>query len=145
MSALARLLEQRMREIGVLSGRDLGRKSGVKPATIGKILRGETKVPDLETLARLSWALDVPLLQLVQACGFPVDEPVNPADDEARLRAMIVATSELQDLVEPYLDLRLEDRVAVRAYIAGLRKHASPRYNAHETENQSSRKTETAR
>ena len=71
MSALKLLIEDSMRRQKIRSARALAVQSGAHYATVSKILRGETKIPDLETLARLAWALDLNTLILRRQIAMP--------------------------------------------------------------------------
>lgn len=75
--------------------RRLAEEAGLSQPTLSKLISIADRIPDLETLVRLSGALDLPLRQLIEACGFKVEEAPS-GNFEQRARAIIGAVPELQ-------------------------------------------------
>lgn len=92
--------------------------------TIGRIVNNQNPTPELPTLAALSKALDLPLRQLIEACGFPV-EMLSADEQQERIRALVSAVPEFRLIIEPLSEMGPEQRLAVLAYIQGVRSQAS--------------------
>lgn len=77
VTPLATLIQQRMDELGIRSGRGLARRTENAPdgaldqATIAKYRKGSAQTPDEQTLRSLAHALALPVQQLRETCGLP--------------------------------------------------------------------------
>ena len=121
MAGLATLLLSETQRRG-WSMRDLATQSGVSNSALSKITNNPDQIPDLRTLASLSVALKIPLRQLVEACGFPVESPGAYADQEARARAIIASVPEFRGWLEELAALTPDDRESVLVYVETLRR-----------------------
>lgn len=101
--------------------RKLAEEAGLSQPTVSKLITISNRTPDLETLVRLSGALDLPLRQLIEACGFKIEEVPDDASDQ-RARAIIGAIPELQAFLDPIVELSPDDRMAVLVYIESLHR-----------------------
>lgn len=121
MAGLATLLLSETQNRG-WSMRDLASKSDLSSAALSKIVNNPDQVPDLRTLAALSVALSLPLRQLVEACGFPVERPGASADQDARALAIVSAVPEFRGWLEELASLTPDDRESVLVYVETLRR-----------------------
>jgi transcriptional regulator with XRE-family HTH domain len=113
MLGLSSLLLQEIERRG-WSMRDLAAESGVSSSTLSNITTKPDVMPDLRTLSALSSALELPMRQLVEACGIPVEGAV--ADSKDRISALIGAVPELQQFLNLLGQLTPDDRDSVLTY-----------------------------
>jgi transcriptional regulator with XRE-family HTH domain len=121
MSGLGNLIQSEIKR-REWSLRDLAAHSGITASTLSDIINYPDRTPALRTLAALSAALNLPLRQLIEACGFPVEDAGATADQGERARALLSAVPELQSFVEDIASLDADDREGVLVYIETLLK-----------------------
>lgn len=121
MSALANFLRERLDERG-WEQKDLVTQSGLKKATISRLLNGQVDDPELPTFVALSEALEVPLWRLLEQAGYKIDRPTDPADSDRQLARQIEASPELRPIVQWLFDLDFDDRAAVMSFVEVLRR-----------------------
>ena len=117
MVGLSSLLTREIERRG-WSMRELAAKSGVSSSTLSNITTKPDVMPDLRTLAALSTALELPMRQLVEACGIPVEAPAD--DDDERTIALIRAVPELEKFLMLLNQLRPDDRASILAHTESL-------------------------
>lgn len=100
------------------SMRDLAAEAGVSISTLSNIKNKDDYFPDLRTLASLSSALSLPMRQLVEACGIPVEASID--DNDERIRALVRSVPELQDFVAVLGGLTPDDRESILAHAESL-------------------------
>lgn len=103
---IARFLKQQLAERG-WTQKDLAIRAEMQPGSLTYIMKRDYIVPQLETLDALARALDLPLAQLIAACGFQVSRPgdVYLSAEESGLLAEIAAHPDVQNTVHTLLTL----------------------------------------
>jgi hypothetical protein len=112
MAGLAAVLQDELDRRG-WNWSKLADKSKIGESTLSKWRHHPEVVPDLRSLAVLSATLELPLRQLIEACGFAVNESAGYADREARARALVAAVPQLAVFADPLASLTPEDQDAV--------------------------------
>lgn len=102
--------------------RELASRAGFSHTALSKIVNNPAQIPELPTLAALALALGLPLRQLVEACGFPVERVGATAEQEARAAAIIAAVPEFRGWLEELAELTPDDRESVLVYVETLRR-----------------------
>ncbi len=116
-SGIVELLEKR-RKVKGWSWDDLANESGVSRSSLAKIRHSTTAVPSLVTLEKLANALSMPLRELIEACGYVLDDAVVTPQSKA---AMLVQTvPSLAMIVDHLSELTADDREALRTMIEGF-------------------------
>lgn len=98
--------------------RDLAAEAGISISTLSNIKNKDEYFPDLRTLSSLSSALGLPMRQLVEACGIPVEASVD--DTNERISALVRSVPELQDFVAVLGSLTPDDRESILAHAESL-------------------------
>jgi transcriptional regulator with XRE-family HTH domain len=123
MSALANFVKKRMGEVGVTQ-KELTDIHKIPKGTVSRFLNGQVKDHELPTFVVFSEVLQVPLWRLLEAAGYEIERPTDPAESDRRLARQIEATPELRPIVQWLFDLDMDDRVAVEAFVeAWKRRH----------------------
>lgn len=117
MVGLSSLLQQAVERRG-WSMRDLAAESGVSSSTLSNLTTKPGVLPDLRTLVALSSALGIPMRQLVEACGIPVEG--DPNDGRERVKALVGAVPEMAELVQLLDQLTPDDRDSIVAHAQAL-------------------------
>lgn len=104
---------------------DLADRAGVTRSSLSKIMKGKTKVPSLETLDRLSHALEVPLIHLVALCGFAVDSRVDVPFDE-QIAILLETAPGFRSAVDKVAQLLPDDLRALQSYLDGSLRRVRP-------------------
>ena len=117
MSGIAELIKSELQKKG-LNQQELAERAGISQPALSKLMNKPDMVPELKTLGLLSVALNIPLRRLVEACGFPLEEPGAVQNVDERLKVVLSAVPELRDLFAQMIeDLTPEDRGAILAYL----------------------------
>jgi transcriptional regulator with XRE-family HTH domain len=115
MLGLYALIESELNKRG-WKMRDLALNSTLSEGTLSRIKNNPEYRPDLQTLAGIAIALDIPLRRVIEACGYSVESGAGNDDEQTRIMALLTAVPELQTFLEPLAGLRPDDRLAVLTY-----------------------------
>jgi len=115
---IATFLRSQLDERG-WSQKDLADRAGMQPGSLTYIMKRDHIVPQLETLDALANALDLPLAQLIGACGFEVSRPGDRylTADDAGLLAQITDHPDIHHAVKALLKLPAAYQRMVCAFI----------------------------
>ncbi len=116
ISELARFLEgEQKRRVY----RDLEAMTGVPRPTLSKIINNQLKgLPELETLAKVATAFNMPLWRVVEMAGIDAGIAQTPSAQGKRLAALVEAHPDvMSDIVDGLLDLDPSDLRGVLAYV----------------------------
>jgi transcriptional regulator with XRE-family HTH domain len=125
MSALANFLREQLRARG-WSQTDLAAEAGLPKTTVSRLLNDRVDEPELSTLMKLSVALEIPLIRLIELAGFPVEAPAPPAAQHQRLTILAESLPWLTPIVEQLAALEPADLESVLTYLEVLRQRRRP-------------------
>jgi transcriptional regulator with XRE-family HTH domain len=92
---------------------------GIPPSNLSNLLNKTTQKPNLETLDRLSVALNVDLDDLIVLCGYTLRRNPDKSRDE-RVAILIEKVPEIRGFVESLSQLRPEDLDRAQSYVDGV-------------------------
>jgi hypothetical protein len=117
MSGLAAIIQEELDRQG-RKWAWLAAETGLAPSafTKWKSVDGNT-VPELPTLALVSGKLGIPLIRLIEACGYAVNESADYNDRQARARALVASVPRLAEVAGDLAGLRPEDQDALMSLI----------------------------
>ncbi|ABX04042.1 MAG TPA: XRE family transcriptional regulator [Herpetosiphon sp.] len=95
----------------------LADSAGIDRSTLSNIFKNPQSVPKLETLDRLSQALNIPLARLITVCGFDID--LRGELPEEQISILLNSLPELRSVVSDLAQLQAEDLRVIQAYIQG--------------------------
>lgn len=105
--------------------RKLAEATGLTESTILTIRTDPTALPSLTTINALSIVLDIPMRNLVAACGIDVDAAAQ-LDDTQRVQQMSTVIPEIQWFLPLLTQLPLDDRLAILAHAERrIQRHTS--------------------
>ncbi|MFD3165455.1 MULTISPECIES: helix-turn-helix domain-containing protein [Herpetosiphon] len=114
MLGLSSLLSQELASRN-WSLRELATRSGIAVSTLSNLINKPDVMPDLRTLNALAISLNLPIRQLVEACGIPVD--AHPSDEDATIQALITAVPEVRMFLNLLGQLSPDDRAAILSHL----------------------------
>jgi transcriptional regulator with XRE-family HTH domain len=97
--------------------RQMATNAGINPSTLHNWLTNPNVKPELDHLAGVAEALQVPLVRLIAICGYDVGTNGGGSNPVA---ATVAAVPELRAHVEELMQLSPEDQRAVRAFVQAL-------------------------
>ena len=105
--------------------RRLAEATGLAESIILTIRNDPTALPALTTINALSIVLDIPMRDLVTACGIDVDAAAQ-LDDTERVQQMSTVIPEIQWFLPLLTQLSLDDRLAILAHAERrIQRHTS--------------------
>ncbi|MCG8347783.1 MAG: XRE family transcriptional regulator [Chloroflexales bacterium] len=120
MSALSNFLREQMRRRG-WEQKDLSAEAEIPKATVSRLVNDHVQEPELTTLLKLSQALEVPLGQIMELAGFPVQAAGSPEARQTRLIALSENLPWLTPVIEEIAALSPDERESVLTYLEALR------------------------
>lgn len=141
---IATFLKTQLAERG-WTQKDLAERADMQPGSLTYIMKRDHIVPQLETLDTLAQALDLPLAQLIAACGFKVSRPgdVYLTTDDSDILVEIANHPDLQRAAKTILSLPpMYQRIVFS--LVGWAKEESTRPFESEEEHQAARAIEAA-
>jgi transcriptional regulator with XRE-family HTH domain len=123
---IATFLRNQLAERG-WSQQDLADRADMQAGSLTYILKRDHIVPQLETLDALARALDLPLAQLIAACGFEVSRPgdVYLSAEDAGLLTQITDQPDMHYAIKVLLKLPAAFQRMVYAFIAWAGKESA--------------------
>mgnify|MGYP000750371103 CR=1 FL=1 len=126
MLGLYALIESELNKRG-WKMRDLAINSTISEGTLSRIKNNSEYRPDLQTLAGISIALDIPLRRVIESCGYAIEGGAENGDEATRVTALLGAVPELQTFLGPLALLSPDDRIAVLTYAELLARRRNER------------------
>lgn len=100
----------------------LASEAGLPKQTLSNVINDPANTPDLPTLVALAGALNVSLSYLLERAGYTVQRTEDPEESTRQLARQIEAFPWLQPILTWLVELDLEDRAGVIAYLESLRQ-----------------------
>ncbi|NJL32526.1 MAG: XRE family transcriptional regulator [Chloroflexaceae bacterium] len=113
---LADFIQQEMQQRG-WSHRDAVREIEMSSGALTKILKRETKQPELDTLEHIAQALQAPLWRVIEMAGFDLQLPATPSSLSRRLQSLLEREPAYQHLAEHLLNLHPDDLNGILTYL----------------------------
>jgi DNA-binding Xre family transcriptional regulator len=101
--------------------KDLSAEAEIPKATVSRLVNDHVQEPELTTLLKLSQALEVPLGQIMELAGFPVQAPGSSEARQTRLIALSENLPWLTPVIEEIAGLSPDERESVLTYLEALR------------------------
>jgi len=100
----------------------LAARSHLPKQTISNIITDPSNTPDLPSLVAIADALEISLARLLERAGYTVDRTDDPEESTRQLARQIEAFPWLQPILMWLIELDLEDRAGVIAYLKSVRQ-----------------------
>lgn len=116
MSELGYLIKEHKKKYN-LTLRDLEDRTGISKSTWGELEKGKKRVPELDTLVKISKELGIPLWQAIEMSGYNLQLPPTTEAIMQRLASLGQTDKDTRELLDLLVKAKPEDRERVLHFL----------------------------